>query len=137
MQSTMQFTEDDSACEDEEVIIQSRRTRYGRSVKKPVRYEPVERVEDDFSDSDYDVPPTPPVLCVDVDCESITSENVESDNSDNESDADENGNLKDFVAYSDDEEEVLQTEEKIEEPEEEEDTDSEDSDSDYESSDDE
>ena len=30
------------------------RTRYGRSVRAPVRYEPVEKVEDDYSSDDYD-----------------------------------------------------------------------------------
>ena len=32
----------------------ARTTRYGRVVKKPERYEPVEAVEDDFSDSDLE-----------------------------------------------------------------------------------
>jgi len=30
------------------------RTRYGRSVRPPVRYEPVEQVEDDYGSDDYD-----------------------------------------------------------------------------------
>lgn len=30
------------------------RTRYGRVVKAPVRYEPVEQVEDDYGSDDYD-----------------------------------------------------------------------------------
>ena len=30
------------------------RTRYGRSVRAPVRYEPVEQVEDDYGSDDYD-----------------------------------------------------------------------------------
>ena len=30
------------------------RTRYGRAVRAPVRYEPVEQVEDDYASDDYD-----------------------------------------------------------------------------------
>lgn len=30
------------------------RTRYGRSVRAPARYEPVEQVEDDYGSDDYD-----------------------------------------------------------------------------------
>ena len=30
------------------------RTRYGRVVKAPVRYEPIEQVEDDYGSDDYD-----------------------------------------------------------------------------------
>ena len=30
------------------------RTRYGRSVRAPVRYEPIEKVEDDYGSDDYD-----------------------------------------------------------------------------------
>jgi hypothetical protein len=30
------------------------RTRYGRAVRAPVRYEPVEKVEDDYGSDDYD-----------------------------------------------------------------------------------
>ena len=87
--------------EEEEIINETpRRTRYGRTVKKPVRYEPLEKVEDDFSESDYDEG-------VDLsDCESIAAEDSEEDSSSDEddSDADENGNLKEFVTYSDSEE---------------------------------
>ena len=30
------------------------RTRYGRAVRAPVRYEPIEKVEDDYGPDDYD-----------------------------------------------------------------------------------
>ena len=30
------------------------RTRYGRAVRAPVRYEPIEKVEDDYGSDDYD-----------------------------------------------------------------------------------
>lgn len=30
------------------------RTRYGRAVRAPVRYEPIEQVEDDYGSDDYD-----------------------------------------------------------------------------------
>jgi hypothetical protein len=34
--------------------IAETRTRYGRTVRAPVRYEPVEKVEDDYNTDDYD-----------------------------------------------------------------------------------
>jgi len=34
--------------------IAETRTRYGRSVRAPVRYEPIEKVEDDYATDDYD-----------------------------------------------------------------------------------
>ena len=80
----------------------NKRTRYGRVVKKPVRYEPDEKVEDDFTENDYDED-------VDIsDCESILPDvsDAESSSSDDDSDADENGNLKDFITYSDSENEI-------------------------------
>ena len=94
-----------------------KRTRYGRSVKKPVRYEPDEKVEDDFPESDYDD---------DVDLnDTLIESGSESESDDDDSDADENGNLKDFVTYSDSEDE----DESVEKDEEEEDfTDTDDSD---------
>jgi hypothetical protein len=66
-------------------------TRYGRQVKKPVRYEPVETCTDDYTDEE---------------CESeeeIESETDEEE-SDTDSDADEHGNLSNFVTYNDEDE---------------------------------
>ena len=66
-------------------------TRYGRQVKKPVRYEPVETCTDDYTDEE---------------CESeeeIESETDEEE-SDTDSDADEHGNLSNFVTYDDEDE---------------------------------
>lgn len=64
------------------------RTRYGRVSKPPVRYEPVEQVEDDYGPDDYDTE--------DPD-ESSEDIETESDEEDDESDADEDGNLDGFV----------------------------------------
>lgn len=62
-------------------------TRFGRTVKKPERFEPVEVCDDDFKDSDYD------------ETESDVSSEVsfESDELTSESDADDNGNLTGFI----------------------------------------
>ena len=68
-------------------------TRYGRQVKKPVRYEPVEVCTDDYTDEE---------------CESDTEEEIESETdeeSDTDSDADEHGNLSNFVTYDESEDE--------------------------------
>jgi hypothetical protein len=67
-------------------------TRSGRISKAPERYEPKEQVIDDFSDDESDIDES------DID-------ESESD-TESESDADEQGNLKDFVTYDDDEEEA-------------------------------
>jgi hypothetical protein len=64
-------------------------TRYGRQVKKPVRYEPVEACTDDY---DYE-----------SNTEEIESETDEE--SDTDSDADEHGNLSNFVTYDESEDE--------------------------------
>jgi len=64
-------------------------TRYGRVVKKPVTYEP-EQVEFDDDDSGSDV------------SSDVSSEiSYESEELTSESDADDTGNLKDFVVESD------------------------------------
>lgn len=70
-------------------------TRSGRTIKEPQRYEPKEKVTDDYAEDEYDE---------DDDDESDASDEEDSDSSDEE-DADDNGNLKGFVTYSDDEEE--------------------------------
>lgn len=67
-------------------------TRSGRAIKKPLLYEPDEKIEDDFTDSDDD-----------YDSESDVSDH-DSDLSDDE-DADDNGNLKGFVVDEDEEDE--------------------------------
>jgi len=66
------------------------RTRSGRVSKPPVRYEPVEQVEDDYSDGEYDT---------DMSDSSEISTDDEDDeyDEDEDEDADEDGNLKGFV----------------------------------------
>jgi hypothetical protein len=70
------------------------RTRSGRLVKKPDRYEPREKVEDDYSDDDDDD--------TDDDDEEMCTDDSDDDGGD--SDADSEGNLKDFVVHDPDEE---------------------------------
>jgi hypothetical protein len=64
------------------------RTRSGRVSKPPVRYEPIEQVEDDYAPEDYD-----------SDESSDVSSEVSYDSSeeDPEDDADDEGNLDGFV----------------------------------------
>jgi hypothetical protein len=64
------------------------RTRSGRVSKPPVRYEPVEQVEDDYAPEDYDTE-DPDDSSEDID--------TDEDEEDDESDADEDGNLDGFV----------------------------------------
>jgi hypothetical protein len=66
-------------------------TRYGRTVKQPIRYEPQEVCTDDYSDDEYD--------------DESESDSEEESDSDSESDADEHGNLRNFVTYDDEDEE--------------------------------
>ena len=68
-------------------------TRYGRQVKKPVRYEPVEVCTDDYTDEECE-----------SDEEEIESETDDDHESDTDSDADEHGNLSNFVTYDDESE---------------------------------
>ena len=64
------------------------RTRSGRVSKPPVKYEPVEQVEDDYDADDYDT----------EDPDDISEEiETESDEEEDESDADDDGNLDGFV----------------------------------------
>jgi len=76
-------------------MVVSTRTRFGRVVKKPVLYVPVETVlDDDYATDEHD----------DTDSESLidTEDEYKSDDeSDDDDDADENGNLKDFVVDDD------------------------------------
>lgn len=64
------------------------RTRSGRVSRPPVRYEPVEQVEDDYADDDYDS----------QESSDISSEvSYDSSEDDPEDDADDEGNLDGFV----------------------------------------
>jgi len=74
----------------EESAPSGTRTRSGRVSKPPVRYEPVEQVEDDYAPDDYDSDESE-VLTDDDDVD------AEDDEEDDESDADEDGNLDGFV----------------------------------------
>lgn len=85
-------------------------TRSGRVIKKPDRYEPVEQVTDDFSDSEYDSE-----CSDDSDCDSIMTESTVF--SYGEDEEDDEGNLKGFVVDSDEEEEEPEEPEESEEEE--------------------
>lgn len=62
-------------------------TRSGRVSKKPERYEPVEKVTDDFEESEYD----------DTESDVSTEVSFESEELSEETDVDEYGNLDGFV----------------------------------------
>ena len=64
------------------------RTRYGRVSKPPVKYEPIEQVEDDYADEDYDSYESEDVS---------TTISTDTDEADDEDDADEYGNLDGFI----------------------------------------
>ena len=70
-----------------EVTENETRTRSGRVSKPPVRYEPVEQVEDDYAADDYDSDES--------EVSSVASS--DDDEEEDESDADEDGNLDGFV----------------------------------------
>jgi hypothetical protein len=82
-------TQDPSKVTDSEPVA---RTRSGRVVKAPERYEPVEQVEDDYGPDDYDDDES--------DIESDDSFEDE-DEEDDEDDADEDGkvSLDEFAAW--------------------------------------
>ena len=74
------------------------RTRYGRAVRPPVRYEPIEQVEDDYETDDYDEDVESDVSsAVEFSESEIEAEEDDSDIDDfivpdkNESDEDDNG----------------------------------------------
>ena len=72
------------------------KTRSGRAVKKPERYEPVEIPEDDYNDDDD-------ISEYESEEESEGDECLSDDESESEEeDADENGNLKGFIVSDDD-----------------------------------
>ena len=68
--------------------VSETRTRSGRVSKPPVRYEPIEQVEDDYDSDDYDS------VIGDTDVE---DDDDESEEFSDEDDADEDGNLDGFV----------------------------------------
>ena len=71
-------------------------TRSGRVSKPPVRYEPEEVCDDDYSDDEYDS---------DSDVDSILTSDDESESESESDEEDENGNLKGFVVDESEEEE--------------------------------
>lgn len=71
-------------------------TRSGRLVKKPERYEPSEKVEDDYASDEYDT---------DDDSDSDVP-SVHSSEEDEESDSESEGSLKDFVVPDESESET-------------------------------
>ncbi len=73
---------------DVQISEPTRTTRSGRISKPPVRYEPVEQVEDDYAPEDYDTDES----------SDISSEvSYDEDEEDPDDDADEDGNLDGFV----------------------------------------
>jgi hypothetical protein len=82
-------------------------TRSGRISKPPVRYEPVEQVEDDYAPEDYDTEDP------DDSSEDISSDE---DEEDDESDADEDGNLDGFVVPDKSESDISDSDEDGEPP---------------------
>jgi len=88
-------------------VTVNKRSRYGRVIKPPVRYTPVEVCVDDYAKEDYDSDESDTVS---------SFEYCESDDISSESDADDNGNLKDFVVdktSSDEEDNGVQSESDI------------------------
>jgi len=65
------------------------RTRYGRVSKPPVKYEPVEKVEDDYATDDYDSDES--------EIASNFEDDEDEDEDDEDDDADDDGNLDGFV----------------------------------------
>ena len=65
------------------------RTRYGRVSKPPEKYEPIEKVEDDYATDDYD--------SYESEIVSDFDDEDEDEEDDDEDDADEDGNLDGFV----------------------------------------
>lgn len=83
-ETPLQILAEAAAAEDAPIT----RTRAGRVSKPPVKYEPVEQVEDDYDADDYDTDEPD-----DISEEIVT----ESDEEEDESDADDDGNLDGFV----------------------------------------
>ena len=79
---------DQTAPSQDSAQIPESRTRSGRVSRPPVRYEPVEQVEDDYADEDYDS----------SESSEISSEvSYDSSEDDPDDDADDDGNLDGFV----------------------------------------
>jgi len=70
-------------------MVSETRTRSGRVSKPPIRYEPIEQVEDDYAQDDYDSDES----------DIMTDESFEDSDDDDEDDddADDDGNLDGFV----------------------------------------
>ena len=64
------------------------RTKSGRVSKPPVRYEPIEQVEDDYATDDYDT---------EEEEEDLDDDDDDEEDYDDEDDADEDGNLDGFI----------------------------------------
>jgi hypothetical protein len=94
--------------QDAVVTNEPHRTRSGRVSKPPERYEPIEQVEDDYSDGDYDSHES------DI-CDDDVIEDG-SDEEDDEDDADEDGNLDGFVVSDKSESDVEDSEDDGEPP---------------------
>lgn len=84
------------------------RTRSGRVSKPPVRYEPVEQVEDDYAADDYDSDES--------EIHSNDDDTDDDDEEDDDSDADEDGNLDGFVVPDKSESDVSKSDEDGEPP---------------------
>jgi len=76
-------------------MVVSTRSRFGRVIKKPTLYVPIETVlDDDYATEEHE----------DTDSESIidTEDESNSEDDDDDEDADDNGNLQDFVVDDED-----------------------------------
>lgn len=106
-ESAVQIHADLTTLAEAAATVEGARTRSGRVSKPPVRYEPVEQVEDDYAPEDYD-----------TDEPDESSEDIETDEDeeDDESDADEDGNLDGFVVPDKSESDVSDSDEEDGEP---------------------
>lgn len=77
-----------SSLPESDPTVNSVRTKSGRVSKPPVRYEPVEQVEDDYATDDYDTEEED-----DID----DDDDEDEEDYDDEDDADEDGNLDGFI----------------------------------------
>jgi hypothetical protein len=75
------------------------KTRSGRLVKKPERYEPIEKVEDDFSSDEYD-----------SDTDDDNDSDIPSEYTEEEDSSDSEGSLVDFIVPDESESEIEEEE---------------------------
>lgn len=76
-------------------------TRSGRAVKKPIVFVPAENaLDDDYCSEDHDTD-----IGSDIDTEDECYSDESDDEGERDDDADENGNLKDFIVDDEDESE--------------------------------